>query len=553
MRRAGSSADARPGCEPGHDPGYDLAPGLSRRAFLTQATGAFAFTSLPLPLCAAAASGTGHPVVPTRHGLVRGRIDRDIAVFKGIRYGADTAPRRFMPPLPPDRWEAVADAFEFGPASPQGGAGEPVSEDCLFLNVWTPAAEPRARRPVLVYIHGGAYAHGSGAHPLYDGIELCRRGDVVVVTVNHRLNAFGYLYLQRFGGDALADSGNVGQLDLVLALRWVQDNIAAFGGDPQRVLTFGQSGGGAKIATMMAMPAADGLFHRAATMSGQQVTVSGPANASARARAYLDALGLGPDDVDALRALPAERLVEGLSAPDPVLPYGSVYFGPVLDMRSLQRHPFYPDAAPQSAHVPMIIGNTHDETRAFLRDAKYYELTWDEVPELLVSNMRVDIRPEYVVDRYRELYPDYSPSQVFFAATTAARSWRGAIIEAEERARQAGARTWAYQLDYASPIEPHMGAPHTLDIPLVFGNLAAEGSISGTGPEARAVSARMGDAFIALARSGDPNHAGIPVWEPFALPRRPTLVVDIDTRMVDDPRGAERQIFARVPYVQPGT
>jgi para-nitrobenzyl esterase len=283
------------------------------------------------------------------------------------------------------------------------------------------------------------------------------------------------------------------------------------------------------------------------------VTVSGPANASARTRAYLDALGLGPDDVDALRALPAERLVEGLAAPDPVLPYGSVYFGPVLDMRSLQRHPFYPDAAPQSAHIPMIIGNTHDETRAFLRDAKYYELTWDEVPELLVSNMRVDIRPEYVVERYRELYPDYSPSQVFFAATTAARSWRGAIIEAEERSRQAGARTWAYQLDYASPVEPHMGAPHTLDIPLVFGNLAAEGSISGTGSEARAVAARMSDAFIALARSGDPNHAGIPVWEPFALPRRPTLVVDIDTRMVDDPRGAERQIFARVPYVQPGT
>jgi para-nitrobenzyl esterase len=539
MRRVASSAEIR------------TVHGLRRRDFLGRVAGAVSFASLTVK--AAASVGAGHPVVQTRHGPVRGRVERDVVVFKAIRYGADTAPRRFMPPLPPEPWEAVADALEYGASSPQSGAREPISEDCLFLNLWTPDVDSRARRPVMFYIHGGAYAHGSGSDPLYDGAELCRRGGVVVVTVNHRLNAFGYLYLQRFGDAGLADSGNVGQLDLVLALRWVRDNIAAFGGDPGRVTVFGQSGGGAKIATMMAMPAADGLFHRAATMSGQQVTVSGPANATARTRAYLDALGLGPDEVDSLRRLPLERLIEGLAAPDPVLPYGSVYFGPVLDMRSLQRHPFYPDAAPQSAQVPMIIGNTRDETRAFLRDAKYYELTWGEVPELLIPNMRVDIRPEFVVERYRALYPDYSPSQVFFAATTAARSWRAAIIEGEERARQAGARTWVYQLDYGSPVEPHMGAPHTMDIPLVFGNLAAAGSITGTGPTARSVSARMSDAFIALARNGDPRHPGIPDWEPFSLPRRPTLIFDTDTRMEDDPRGAERQIFARVPYVQPGT
>jgi para-nitrobenzyl esterase len=318
-------------------------------------------------------------------------------------------------------------------------------------------------------------------------------------------------------------------------------------------MVVGQSGGGAKIATMMAMPAADGLFHRAATMSGQQVTVSGPANATARTRAYLEALGLAPAEVDALRRLPAERLLEGLSAADPVLPYGNVYFGPVLDMRSLQRHPFFPDAAPQSAQVPMIIGNTRDETRAFLQDPHYDELTWDEVPELLIPNMRVDIRPEYVVERYRELYPEYTPSEVFFAATTAARSWRGAIIEAEERTSQAGAATWVYQLDFRSLLEPGMGAPHTMDIPLVFGNLVAEGSITGEGPEARAVSDRMSRAFIALARHGRPAHDGIPAWEPFTLPRRPTMIFDTLTRMEDDPRGAERLIFARVPYVQPGT
>jgi para-nitrobenzyl esterase len=539
MPPAASSADDR------------SAPRLSRRAFVFHATAAGAFAGLAGLMPAAAWADS--PVVATRYGTVRGVVERNVAVFRGIRYGADTGPRRFMPPVAPEPWEGVAEALAFGPSAPQPGAHEAISEDCLFLNVWTPDPDPRAGRPVMFYIHGGAYAHGSGSHPQYDGTELCHLGDVVVVTVNHRLNAFGYLYLQRFGDAALADSGNAGQLDLVLALRWVRDNIAAFGGDPERVLVFGQSGGGAKIATMMAMPAADGLFHRAATMSGQQVTVSGPANATARARAFLEALGLAPAEVDALRRLPAERLLEGLSVADPVLPYGTVYFGPVLDMRSLQRHPFFPDAAPQSAQVPMIIGNTRDETRAFLRDAHYYELTWDEVPELLIPNLRVDIPAEYVVERYRELYPDFTPSEVFFAATTAARSWRGAIIEAEERARQHGAPTWVYQLDFRSPLEPNMGAPHTMDIPLVFGNLVAEGSITGDGPEARAVSDRMSRAFIALARNGGPAHDGIPAWEPFTLPRRQTMIFDALTRMDDDPRGAERLIFARVPYVQPGT
>lgn len=224
----------------------------------------------------------------TRAGKVRGLVSDGIHCFKGIRYGADTAPRRFMPPVAAVPWNKVADATGYGAASPQTGQEEgATSEDCLFLNVWTPGLRDGARRPVLFYIHGGAYSHGSGSSPLYDGTRLCRRGDVVVVTVNHRLNAFGYLYLGRFGAAALADSGNAGMLDLVLALQWVRDNIAELGGDPQRVMLFGQSGGGAKIATLMAMPTAQGLFHRAATMSGQQVTASGPLNATSRARAFL--------------------------------------------------------------------------------------------------------------------------------------------------------------------------------------------------------------------------------------------------------------------------
>lgn len=493
-------------------------------------------------------------VVRTTAGSVRGYVDGDIGVFKGVRYGADTAPARFQPPQTPLPWEGVVDCFEFGASAPQNRTTESVSEDCLFLNVWAPGADDGRKRPVMFYIHGGAYNHGSGSSPLCDGSALARHGDVVVVSVNHRLNAFGYLYLNRVAPGQFPDSGNCGQLDLVLALRWVRDNIAAFGGDPARVLAFGQSGGGAKIATMMAMPAADGLFHRAASMSGQQVTASGPTNATRRTLAYLDALGIKSSNFASLADMPIDRLVDALGARDPVLDYdASVYFGPVLDMRSLTRHPFYPDAAPQSAHIPMIIGNTHDETRAFLRDPKYYELEWDELPALLVPNMRVDIRPDYVVDEYRRLYPDYTPSQVFFAATTAARSWRGAIVEAEERAQQAGADTFVYQLDFPSPLKPELGAPHTFDIPLVFRNLDAPGSIAGTGVQARAVSSMMSDAFISFAATGVPSSELLPNWTPFTVPDRQTLIIDAPPRMENDPRGGERKIFERVPYLQPGT
>ena len=522
---------------------------LTRRDIIRAGAGAAAaLTASPL-----FAKGEA-PVVTTSAGRVRGYADDGIHVFKGIRYGADTAPRRFRPPLPPQPWEGVLECLEYGASAPQNHTAEATSEDCLFLNVWTPAVDDGRKRPVMFYIHGGAYNHGSGSSPLYDGRALATHGDVVVVTVNHRLNAFGYLYLQRFAPDQFPDSGNCGQLDLVLALRWVRDNIAAFGGDPNRVLAFGQSGGGAKIATMMAMPAAAGLFQRAASMSGQQVTASGPGNATERALAYLDAVDVRPEDAASLATMPMEKLVQGLGVRDPVLDYDtSVYFGPVLDMRSLTRHPFYPDAAPQSAQLPMIIGNTHDETRAFLRDPAYFELEWDDVPELLVPNMRVDIRPEFVVAEYRRLYPDYTPSQVFFAATTAARSWRGAIIEAEERAKQDGADTFVYQLDFPSPLKPELGAPHTFDIPLVFRNLDTPGSIAGTGEDAVAVSSMMSEAFINFAATGTPSGNRLPDWTPFALPDRPTMIFDAAPRMENDPRGAERKIFERVPYVQPGT
>ena len=529
----------------------------NRREFLTGSMLAIAGTtasSLISDPGFATTLTTDSPIAATRYGKVRGYVDNGINVFKGVRYGADTSKRRFMPPLSPETWSDVRDALAYGPSAPQPSrSNDKPNEDCLFLNVWTPALRDGRKRPVMFYIHGGAYNNGSGSSPLYDGVRLCKRGDVVVVTVNHRLNAFGYLYLARFGGEEFADSGNVGQFDLIMALQWVRDNIMEFGGDPNRVMVFGQSGGGAKIATLMAMTMAKGLFHRAATMSGQQVTASGPLNATLRARAVLDASKMSPERASELRTIPAERLLEAINARDPVLPFGSISFAPVLDERSLTRHPFYPDAPAQSAHIPMIIGNTHDETRAFLGgDAANFTLTWEQVAEKLAPNMRVDIQPEVVIAEYRKLYPNYSPSDVFFAATTAGRSWRGAVIEAEERAK-ADSPAYAYQLDWVSPRDAgKFGAPHASDIQLVFDNIDKPGATA-TGPQAQQMADQMSETFIAFARTGNPNNKLIPRWEMYTLPRRQTMVFNVPSHLEDDPRGAERRLFAKVPYVQPGT
>jgi para-nitrobenzyl esterase len=484
-----------------------------------------------------------------RVGRYIGLIEDGVSAFKGIRYGrADRFAR-----AAPEPWEGPAvDAVRFGPICPQRGmAEESQSEDCLYLNVWTPRADPAARRAVMVYFHGGAYTTGSVTDPLTHGAKLAARGDVVVVTVNHRLNALGYAWLKPFG-PRYADSGNLGQLDLILALRWVRDHIAAFGGDPARVMVFGQSGGGAKIATLMAMPGAKGLFHAAATMSGQQVQASGPAHAWARTQAFMAALKLAPGDVEALRTMPIARLADRLGAIDPVMGGGPVYFGPVLDMANLPRHPFWPDAAPQSLGIPMILGNTHDETRAFLdpRGPKLAGLTWDNLAERMGGEIKIDLDPAWVTRQYRTHFPDWSPEQVYYAATTAGRSWPGQVIEADARAAAGAGATWVYQLDRPSPVDPLRGAAHTDDIPYVFGTLDAPGSFSGSGPAARKLSAAMMMAFTGLARTGRP---GLADWAPYRLPERATMVFDDSIRVENDPRRWQRELWAVAPYVQPGT
>lgn len=482
-------------------------------------------------------------------GRFTGLREDGVLAFKGIRYGRA---ERFARAVP-EPWQGPPRrAQSFAPIAPQRGNPDLAqSEDCLFLNVWTPDANPRARRAVMVYFHGGAYSNGTVTDPLTRGGTLAAQGDVVVVTVNHRLNALGYAWLKPFGPQ-FADSGNLGQLDLILALQWVRDHIAAFGGDPARVMVFGQSGGGAKIATLMAMPAADGLFHAAATMSGQQVVASGPGNAWKRTLALLAALKLRPDDVETLQTMPVQRLVEGLAAPDPIMG-GNLYMGPVLDMTNLPRHPFWPDAAPQSLGIPMILGNVREETRAFIdpRGPKLQGLAWDNLAARIAPEIKIDLDVDWVVAQYRAQYPQWTPDQVFYSATTAGRSWPGQVIEADERAKAGAKATWVYQLDRASPSDPLRGAAHTDDIPYVFGTLDAPGSMSGTDAGARTTSSLLMQAFAGLAKTGQP---GLAEWMPYTLPDRETLVVsDGRVQTVNDPRRWERELWATAPYIQPGS
>jgi para-nitrobenzyl esterase len=426
-----------------------------------------------------------------------------------------------------------------------------MSEDCLYLNVWTPGLRDGRRRPVMVYIHGGAYNSGSGNNALYEGVRLCHRGDVVFVTLNHRLNLFGFLYLAELGS-GFEDSGNAGMLDLKLALEWVRDNIEEFGGNPKRVLIFGQSGGGAKCATLMGMPAAHGLFHRVITMSGQQITGSRRSTATERTRTVLAALNLPESRVAELRKMPMQRLID--------VSHVAGYYGPVTDGRNLVRDPFDPDAPPLSAGIPMILGNTHDETRFLIGggDPSCFALSWETLPAKLAQHAQFlgNLDLADVIRQYRGMYPSYSASDVFFAATTASRSWRGQLIEAERRAAQpAGAApTWVYELDWSTPVDGgKWGVPHTLDIPLALDNTAVAEGMTGDGSQARHLAALMSETWIAFAHSGDPNHAGILDWKPYDLTGRWTMSFAIPTQLVPDPRSAERRLVEQVPYAQPGT
>jgi len=556
---------------------------INRRTLLRYSGIAAASFSLPRSLQAfagAASASADSPIAKTQYGKISGALEDGINVFLSIPYGADTAPVRFQAPLPPTPWTGIKTCDTFTTRAPQlialrglanfssapslGPAGMTPpgsrprvapeagiqSEDCLHLNVFTPGLRDHRKRPVLVYFHGGAYNNGSVNSPLYDGKHLCRRGEVVVVTVNHRLNAFGFLYLAAIDPKQYPDSGNVGMLDLVLALKWVRDNIAEFGGDASRVLIFGQSGGGAKCATLMAMPLAHGLFHRVMTMSGQQVMGASIEIASKRTDAMLDKLGISKANLTDLKPMPWEKIQAAAAAT-------SSDWLPVVDHVVLPRNPFTPDAPPLSEHVPMILGNTHDETAVPWRGT----LTWADAPTALHNAVAIYLGPytaEQVIAKYRTFYPDKSPIDIVVAAATAFRAWPGQVLEAERRARnpQSQPRTWVYQMNWHRNA-PGARAMHTIDIPFMFDNLDAAPGQIGTSPEDLAAAQPLADAMsgmlIHYAATGNPNHPGLPAWPAYDLKQRNTMIWDNPPRIEQDPRGEERRYAAGSPYRQPGT
>ncbi len=504
------------------------------------------------------------PLATTTAGKVSGALIDGVNVFKGIPYGGDTAKTRFKAPAPPAPWSDVLDCTAFTTMAPQltelrtrsalaprvpGSLGV-ESEDCLRLNVWTAGLRDHRKRPVLVYFHGGAYNNGTVNNDLYDGTRLVHRGDVVVVTVNHRLNAFGYLYLGNLSAE-YRESGNAGQLDLILALKWVRKNIEEFGGDPERVLIFGQSGGGAKCAALMATPAASGLFHRVMTMSGQQIKGASIEIATERARAVLEKMGVTPgrDLAAQLDALTMDRIEIGARAV-------SADWLPVVDHVILTRNPFDPDAPKLSEKVPMILGNVHDETALPMRGA---EITWDNAAEVLDTAVSQYLGPysaAQVVKKYREIYPSYTPEQVDTAAATAFRAWPGQRWEAERRARNpvSQAHTWVYQMNFQGA---NGKAMHTIDIPFMFDNIAkAQMQIESSAEQleaANALAATMSEMLIHYARTGNPNFAGLPHWPAYDLKSRGTMIWERTPHLENDPRGAERVFAEKAHYHQAGT
>ena len=514
------------------------------------------------------------PGAKTRYGLISGVVEDGINVFRSIPYGADTASVRFQAPVPPAPWIGVKVCDSFTTRAPQlnlRGAQQPLaapsvgsagigprvaaeageqSEDCLHLNVFTPGLRDHRKRPVLVYFHGGAYNSGSVNSALYDGKRLCRRGDVVVVTVNHRLNAFGFLYLAGIDPKTYPESGNVGMLDLVLALKWLRENIVEFGGDPSRVLIFGQSGGGAKCATLMAMPLAHGLFHRVMTMSGQQVKGASIEIAAKRTDIMLGKLGITKANLGDLKTIPWDKIQQAAVAT-------SSDWLPVVDGVVLTRDPFTPDAPPLSQDVPMILGNVHDETAVPVHGT----LTWDDAPAALHNAVAIYLGPytaEQVVAKYRTIYPDKSPIEIVIAAATAFRAWPGQVMEAEHRAsnRTSERHTWVYQMNWHRDA-PGARAMHTIDIPFMFDNLAAAPGQIGSTPEELATAQPLADAMSSMlihyAATGNPNHSGLPVWPAYDLKNRNTMMWENPPRIEKDPRGDERRFAAGSPYRQPGT
>jgi len=499
------------------------------------------------------------PVVETKLGKIRGASSNGVACFKGVHYGASTAgAMRFMPPVAPQPWTGVIDALEIRSPAPQdkisaaGGSdirkamGDLIgpgtmSEDCLVLNVWTTSLRASSKKPVMVWLHGGGYTAGSSGVPVYDGTNLVAKHDVVLVALNHRLNVFGYLYLGEIGGEKYADSGNAGMLDIVLALEWVRDNIAHFGGDPGNVTIFGESGGGGKVSTLMAMPPAKGLFHKAIVESGSTLRVSSRQDADAAARKFLTAVNVTPDRLDDLQKIPMDQMLAALHT---MTGPNAIRLGPVVDGRSLPRNPFDPDAPAQSANVPMIIGTNGTESTLLLGlgDPSLFSLTDADMRARLKTFLHLTdgSKVDELIAVYKKDRPDATPSDIYFAIATDRMMRLNAITQAERKVAQ---NTPAYMYIFAWET-PALGgklkSPHAVELAFVFDNVHTQNGIIGTGADLQPLADQVSGAWTAFARTGNPSHAGIPKWPAYTTSERATMIFNDECKVVNDPGKDER-------------
>lgn len=517
-------------------------------------------------------SGTA-PVAETDSGKVHGFTRNGIHTFRGIPYAASTADgARFLPPAKPEPWSGVRSSLYYGPTCPQAPRtswrndetaflfqwddGQP-GEDCLRVNVWTPGLAGSKKRPVMVWLHGGGWTAGSGQEqPAYNGENLSRRGDVVVISLNHRLNILGYMNLAAFGSK-YDSSMNAGVLDLVTALEWVRDNIASFGGDPGNVTIFGQSGGGGKVSTLCSMPMAKGLFHRAIVQSGSTLRLGDPDLNAKLAAGVVAELGLSKATIDKLHAVPYAKLLDAQNAAlkklDPNPPaFGGPgmptrrgaparpAFGPVADGKIVTRHPFDPDAPEISADVPMLIGTVLNEQSPSMGHPELENMSEADMKKRAAE--RYLEKSEMVVAAYRRAYPNVKPVELLsrrFSVRT------NAVTQAERKASRNGAPAFMYLFAWQTPIfDGRPRAFHCSEIPFVFNNADVSWFATGGGPEARALAAKVSDAWINFARKGDPNHSGLPNWPKFDAAKGPVMIFDKTCEVKNDPDRELRKVVA---------